>query len=173
MKGEFILKFIKGVINTGKDFYEIYNWTPIYYKGFLVSGRDNKKVYSGFINLKHRGIINEVDRGKYKFTEKGKMWFRSSLLRYYKDLGIKWDGKWRVVIFDIPQELHNKRNRFRKKLKSHGFYMVQKSVFVFPYPCEDELASFCGELNISDYVNVISAENLGSVNDEVKKFFNI
>ena len=173
MKGEFVSKFIKGVVNAGKDFHEIYNWTPIYYKGFLVSGRDHRKIYSGFKNLEHRKIIKKVNNGKFEFTQKGKIWFKSSLLRHYKELGIKWDGKWRVVIFDIPQELHNKRNRFRKRLKLLGFYMVQKSVFAFPYPCEGELAGYCIELDISDYVNIISAENLGFINEEVKKFFQI
>lgn len=173
MKGEFVSKFIKGIINSGKDVYQIYNWTPIYYKGFLVSGYSRKKLYNGFKNLEHRGIIKEIKEGRYKFTENGKSWFKSSLLRHYKELGIKWDGKWRIVIFDIPQELHNKRNRFRKKIKSLGFYMIQKSVFAFPYPCEEELARYCNELNISDYINVISAHNLGFIDDEVKKFFNL
>lgn len=173
MKNGFLFKFVKGIINTGKEFHEIYNWTPIYYKGFHESGPNRKKVYSGFKNLEYRGIIREIRGGKYKFTEKGKIWFKSSLLKYYKDLGIKWDGKWRLVIFDIPQEFHSKRNQFRRRLKTLGFCKIQKSVFAFPYPCEEELSRYCQELNISDYINVIRAENLGFVNDEVKKFFRI
>lgn len=173
MKGEFISKFIKGVVSAGKDVYQIYNWTPIYYKGFLVSGYSRKKLYSGFKNLEHRGIIKEIQDGKYKFTENGKMWFRLSLLRYHKESGTKWDNKWRIVIFDIPQELHNKRNQFRRKLKSLGFHMIQKSVFVFPYPCEEELAGYCSQLKISDYINIVSANDLGFVEDEVKNIFSL
>ena len=47
MKSDFILKFLKGVINTGKAMYEVYNWTPIYYKGFHVSGPKRKETYKG------------------------------------------------------------------------------------------------------------------------------
>ena len=173
MKGEFVLKFLKEIVNTGKELHTIYNWTPIYYKGFHVSGPNRKKLYSGFKNLEHRGVIEIIGKGKYKFTEKGKVWFKSSLLRYYKDLGIKWDGKWRIVIFDIPQELHNKRNRFRKRLKFLGFYMIQKSVFVFPYTCEEELATYANDLDISDYINVIKADDLGFVGKEVKRFYGL
>ncbi|MEX2090899.1 MAG: CRISPR-associated endonuclease Cas2 [Candidatus Paceibacterota bacterium] len=173
MKGEFILKFLKGTINTGKEFYAIYNWTPLYYKGFYVSGPNYKKTYSGFKNLEHRGIIKKVSKSRFKFTEKGKVWLKSSSLKYYKDMGIKWDRKWRIIIFDIPQEFHNKRNQFRKKLKSSGFYMIQKSVFAFPYPCEKELFDYTKDLQISEYINIIEADNLGSVSQEVKKFYNL
>jgi len=178
MKGDFVLKFIKGVINIGKEMYGIYTWearysTPLYVKDSLIFGRDRKKTYTGFKNLEHRGLIKSLGNGRYNFTKKGKIWFRTSLLRYYKDLGVKWDNKWRLVIFDIPQEFHNKRNRFRKRLKSLGFYKIQKSVFVFPYPCENELAKYCSELNISEYVNVVHAYDLGHMNEEVKKVFNI
>ncbi len=179
MKSDFVLKFIKGVIKTGKEMRDIYNWEiryarpALYRKNFSTVKEDQKKAYHGFKNLERRGIIKNVDDDRFKFTAEGRIWLRSSLLRYYKDLGIKWDKKWRVVIFDIPQELHNKRNRFRKRLKLLGFYRIQKSVFAFPYPCENELAEYCGDLNISEYVNIINADDLGDVSEEVKKVFNI
>lgn len=180
MKGDFVLKFLKGVINFGKDLHDIYTWerryaTPLYVPDRLIHGRKkgDKKFYAGLKNLEYREIIKRVDGGRYRFTKKGESWFRGSLLRYYRNMDVKWDKKWRVVIFDIPQELHNKRNRFRKKLKSLGFYKIQKSVFVFPYPCENELAKYCSWLDISEYINIIDADNLGYVDGEVKKVFNL
>ncbi len=172
-KKGFILDFIKGVVNAAKEVHEVYNWTPIYYKGFHVSGPKGKKIYQGFSNLKQRGVIKEAGKDKYEFTEKGRTWFRGVLIKHYVNLGVKWDGKWRILIFDIPQELHNKRNRLRTKLKFLGFYMLQKSVFTFPYPCEDELVGYCNNLNISDYVNIITAENLGHIESDVREFFKL
>ena len=180
MKGEFVVKFIKGVIEIGKEMHGIYAWerrnyTPLYVPDRLIYGRDsrNRKLYIGFKNLEHRRIIKKVENEGYKFTKKGEVWFRGSLLRYYKHLGLKWDNTWRVVIFDIPQELHNKRNRFRHRLKLLGLHKIQKSVFVFPYPCEEELARYSGELDISQYVNTIHANDLGHLTNEVKKVFNL
>ena len=51
----------------------------------------------------------------------------------------KWDGQWRIVIFDIPDRFKKAREALRNKLKDLGFMKLQESVFVFPYECEDEI----------------------------------
>ena len=51
----------------------------------------------------------------------------------------KWDGEWRVVIFDIPERFKKAREALRNKLMDLGFIKLQESVFVFPYECEDEI----------------------------------
>ncbi|MBI2068893.1 MAG: CRISPR-associated endonuclease Cas2 [Candidatus Yanofskybacteria bacterium] len=173
MKGDFIPKFIEAIIKTGKEFHETWNWEPLYYKGIRVSGHNRRRADYGLSNLKQRGIVGEVSEGKYKFTKKGRMWFNKSLIKYHKRRGTKWDRKWRVVIFDIPQEMHKKRNNFRYKLKYLGFFMLQKSVFVLPYPCEEELGYVCQGLDINDYVDVIIADSIGFRESEIKKHFEI
>ncbi len=176
MKGDFIPKFIKALIGVGIDMHDMWHWQPLYYKGIRVKGHDYsdfKKVYAGFNNLKNRGLIAERSGGKFQFTQKGRAWYSGALLKYWKSTGPKWDKKWRIVIFDIPQEVHSKRNIFRQKLKSLGFYMIQKSIFAFPYPCEEELSRYYSQLNIGEYINVLLADNLGYINDEVKKYFNL
>ena len=51
----------------------------------------------------------------------------------------KWDGKWRIVVFDIPEKMKKAREALRDKLRKLGFYQLQKSVFVFPFACHDEI----------------------------------
>ena len=51
----------------------------------------------------------------------------------------KWDGEWRIVIFDIPERLKKAREALRNKLTNLGFMKLQESVFVFPHECEDEI----------------------------------
>ena len=51
----------------------------------------------------------------------------------------KWDGKWRVVAFDIPAVSNLIRNIFRRKLKELGFYRLQQSIWVFPFECKEEI----------------------------------
>lgn len=51
----------------------------------------------------------------------------------------KWDGGWHVVLYDIPEKKKAAREALRKKLKALGFYEWQKSVFIYPYPCRDEI----------------------------------
>jgi hypothetical protein len=52
---------------------------------------------------------------------------------------IRWDKKWRMVMFDIPEKRRAERNILREKLKNIGFKEIQKSIFVNPYPCLDEI----------------------------------
>src|SRR3972149_717626 len=51
----------------------------------------------------------------------------------------KWDGEWRIVIFDIPDKFKKAREALRRKIMDLGFRKLQESVFIFPHECEDEI----------------------------------
>lgn len=51
----------------------------------------------------------------------------------------KWDKKWRVVVFDVPEKYKGLRNAFRMRLQQLGLHQLQESVYVSPYPCFDEV----------------------------------
>lgn len=172
MKGDFIPKFIKAIIDLGIEMHQMWQWEPLYYKGIKVSGYDRTRAYAGFKNLERRGII-EKNGARYKFTKTGKSWLEKSQIKYFKLQNKKWDGYWRVVIFDIPQEQSKNRNILRRRLRWWGFHMLQKSVFVFPYACEMELGYLCSQLKLSDYVDVIVAKHIGSKEEEMIKYFKI
>jgi hypothetical protein len=84
----------------------------------------------------------------------------------------KWDGKWRFVIFDIPEKLKSGRDALRKKIKKLGFYELQKSVFIFPYKCADEIAFIIEFFGIKKYVR---HGTMDSIDDDIylKKFFGL
>ena len=172
MKGDFIPKFIKAVIDLGIEIHTIWNWEPLYYKGIKVKGYSRGQAYTGFKNLEKRGIIKRSG-SKYKFTKIGKNWLERSQVKYFRLQNKKWDGNWRVVIFDIPQEFRRKRNILRRRLRLWGFHMLQKSVFALPYSCEEELEYLCSQLKVSDYVDVIVAKHIGSKEEELRKYFKV
>lgn len=49
-----------------------------------------------------------------------------------------WDGRWRLVLFDIPIRQNAHRNRVRRYLRENGFGCLQDSVWVTPDPLEAE-----------------------------------
>lgn len=51
----------------------------------------------------------------------------------------RWDQKWRLIIFDVPEKYHRMRDVFRRRLKQLGLYALQESVYISPYPCFDEV----------------------------------
>lgn len=50
----------------------------------------------------------------------------------------KWDGRWRMVLFDIPVVRDSHRRRLRRYLHDRGFGCLQGSVWVTPDPLEEE-----------------------------------
>ena len=51
----------------------------------------------------------------------------------------RWDHKWRLLIFDVPEKRRFMREKIRRVLKSFEFYRLQDSVWVYPYECEEVL----------------------------------
>lgn len=69
----------------------------------------------------------------------------------------KWDKNWRIVMFDIPENLKKVREAFRYHLKNLEFYEYQKSVFIHPFPCVEEISYIVEFYGIRKYVrNIIS-----------------
>jgi DNA-binding transcriptional regulator PaaX len=114
--------------------------------------------------LKRQELV-EQQGSIYLLTRRGKRW----VLKYtLEDLSIPkpktWDGKWRMVIYDVARHKAALRNIFRTTLRRVGFYNVQESVWIHPYPCEKEISflrDYCGMGSDVIYVIAHKIENDG------------
>src|SRR3989338_8740607 len=146
----FLVNLLKAMEDTSRlfdsDFVRrtelIFSYAPMSKKIAMSGSLDSGDVYKGFKNLEHRKLIQKKG-SDYKLTKKGVIWCRRLSIKYFQIKHKQWDKKWRVVIFDIPREFNRERDVLRGKLKEFGFYMLQESVFIFPYPCENELEDLC------------------------------
>ena len=110
--------------------------------------------------LKKRKIINIKKSGNetvIELTEKGK----NKKLQYdLNNLIIpkleKWDEKWRFLMFDIPEFKKSARETLRKRLKKLGFFQFQKSVWIYPYPCEQEIDFISEVFMVAPYINLLT-----------------
>ena len=121
--------------------------------------------------------INLIDKEKnndgsmiIKLTEKGELRALNIQLENLKNRKEKWDGKWRMIAFDIPEPFKRGRDALRQKLKKIGFRELQKSVFVFPYDCEKEMSSLIKMFNLKKYVRFGVLESVDNGNDLKKTF---
>lgn len=134
----------------------------------------------------HRGmnhIVNRLSQQKLvkieydgdqtivRITDKG----RVRALRYkLSEMQVKnpkvWDKKWRIVIFDIPEKHKRTREIFRENLKMMGFYMLQRSVWVHPYPCFDEIEFLRQIYKVGINVTYIVAEKIEATDDLTTHF---
>jgi len=125
---------------------------------------------------KNKILILKESNGKFtvRLSESGKKVIKEIQFENMKIEKQKvWDKKWRVIIFDIPEGRRKVgRDALRSKLKKLGFYLIQKSVWVYPYPCEKEIQLLCEIFEINPYVNIITAEKIYN-DDLVKKYFRL
>ena len=98
-----------------------------------------------FARLQKRGLVLVTKSpGSVKVTlaPEGKRLFSRYRLQ---DLTVvrpeRWDTKWRLVMFDVPESRRIVRDSIRKNLARLGFATVQKSVYVHPYPCEEVITT--------------------------------
>lgn len=121
---------------------------------------------------KKYGYLKEVeDKHSEKqlfVTSKGKV----KILGYIKKAPKAWDGKWRLIFFDIPEKEKRKRNIFRSKLKELGFKQHQLSAWISPFDFSDEIDLLIAELEIEDYVKYLIGDTVRG-EKELKKLFNL
>lgn len=112
-------------------------------KLFQTKKHSQRKATNSFYYLKKRGLIEMKRDGhdvRIALTKEGR-----KLAGKYQidDLSIprpeKWDKKWRLIVFDIPATSNIIRDVFRGKLKEFGFYQLQKSTWIYPFECKEEI----------------------------------
>jgi len=120
-------------------------------------------------------VILEEKDGNFtiELSEKGKKKIEQIAVDDLKNKKLqRWDGIWRIVIFDIPEHQKYGRAALRGKMKGLGFYQLQKSVWVFPCDCEKEIKVLANFFEIDDYVNFIEAKKVSN-DEELKRHFKI
>ncbi len=105
-------------------------------------------------------------------TEKGKTKALTYKFSEMKIKSKKWDGKWRMVVFDIPEKIRRGRDALRWKIRELGFYELHKSVFVFPYECKDEIDFVIEFFNLRPYTRYGVLESIDNA-DHLKKIFKL
>ncbi|HVS79995.1 MAG TPA: CRISPR-associated endonuclease Cas2 [Candidatus Paceibacterota bacterium] len=128
--------------------------------GFILPKRQGEFIKSAQRKLVENGYL-VLSQGRLSLTKKGE---RALLLKegFAKAKPRKWDGKWRILVFDIPERRKSLREKVRNTLLDLGFYRLQDSVWVYPYECEDFITLLKTDFRISKellYVIGDSIEN--------------
>ena len=132
-------------------------WYVLKSMGELWSESDNKKLAQNMRDLHRLNLIRKIKRQKgiviAGLTKKGKL---KALDYYFESLAVtnkKWDGKFRILVFDVPEKLRKGRDALRWKIKRLGFKELQKSVFVTPYECKKEIDFVVDYFNLAKHVH--------------------
>jgi DNA-binding transcriptional regulator PaaX len=132
-----------------------------------------KKIYDNLYHLKKKGLIKEISKNGKRFfelTKKGEMQellIKASINPIKKEA---WDGKWRLAIFDIPEEAREKRDKLRRLLKENGFIKLQASVFINPYPLNRSAVLYLKQSGLIEFIRLARIDDLDDDSDLKKKF---
>src|SRR3989344_1607077 len=141
-----------------------------YMRQRLYQSRSNisKLIQAGYLELER------TDGKAYlRLTEKGE---RFAALMHEGKLTPKksrrWDGKWRLLIFDIPERRRGTREKIRATLITLGFIRLQDSVWVYPYDCEDLILILKADFKIGKDVLYIIADQI-EYDAPLRTYFNL
>lgn len=152
------------------------NLAKVYLKNQKFKNTDKRKIAQALAYLKKNRLIILKEKDNKIIVELTGQGKRKIKEYQFEDLKIEkpktWDKKWRIVIFDIPEKLRRGRDALRDKLNNLGFYELQKSVWVYPYPCENEIQLIAEIFEVTLYINIVIAEKIS--NDiKAKTYFNL
>lgn len=153
-----------------------YKMTKVLVKEIFGLNKQPKDFSKYFSKLRKQKLLYIKQAGNdnvIALTEKGEEIF----LRFnYENLEIKqkriWDRNFRMVIFDVPETKRNARDSLREKLKELGLVKFNDSVWVYPYPCQEEIDFIANYWNIGKYVHFALVKDVTN-RDYLEKYFNL
>lgn len=127
----------------------------------LIPGKRQKEVVNvSRDRLLKRGLLT-YRNGYVRLTKQGEKVLRTLELKNFALKKPKrWDGKWRVLIFDIPEYRRGIRKKLRTTLSMIGFVHLQHSVWLYPYDCEDLINLLKADFKIGSDVLYLVVEKL-------------
>ena len=123
----------------------------------------NKQKFSQLIyRLKKNGYIkikNLKQNEGVILTKKGTEKVLKAKLRI-KDKKKRSDGKWQMIIFDIPEKKRCLRSLLREKLRLLEYRMLQQSIWICPYDVLKETEFILRKHSLDPYVKLFLIEEI-------------
>ena len=109
--------------------------------------------------LRDAGLIENISstHSEYaRLTKEGKKKMHSLILE--SDTGIvpqNWDGFWRIILLDLPEERKSERESLRYLLKKANFVCLKNSAWISPYPFEHLFINIKKDLGLTTEMMII------------------
>lgn len=138
---------------------------------YTESGKQKYAITRSIKNLADSGLVELLEGGQGQFirlTKPGRMKATSDKLKAGSSLvNPNWDGKWRIVLLDLPETRKAEREALRYLLKKAGFMMLKNSAWVSPFPFEFMFQNLKKDFGLSTELMIIVTDSL---DEETEKF---
>ncbi len=124
-----------------------------------------RTIYKAVSRLEENGLLRKFNKDRkvhLRLTAKGRKVINEHRASDRKPLPV-WDHKWRIIIFDIPEEKKHLGRMLRRFLISIGFGKVQRSVWISPHDLQKTVQRYANKLNLSKYIYLMAVDSFRSI----------
>jgi DNA-binding transcriptional regulator PaaX len=120
--------------------------------------------------LKEAGLIEQITSPQNEYarlTKEGKK--KVNILKLDSDttlVNTSWDGFWRIILLDLPENRKSERESLRYLLKKAGFVCLKNSAWISPFPFEHLFTNIKKDLGLTTEMMIIVTEH---IDEESKK----
>ncbi len=123
--------------------------------------RQKEVIAESRARLVERGLLSYNQKGMLRLTPKGEAKLRQLEAKEFNlKKPKKWDGKWRILSFDIKEKRRGTRDKLRLTINAIGFKKLHQSAWVYPHPCEDLITLLKADFKIGKDVLYIIADTI-------------
>ncbi|EZH66835.1 PaaX family transcrtiptional regulator [Bacillaceae bacterium JMAK1] len=119
-------------------------------------GHNAQAVRAAMSRMQKQGWVQAEKQGNrsyYSLTAQGTRRMKEAGRRIFKQHQDDWDGKWRMLIYSIPESKRKLRDELRKELSWSGFGSLTHSCWITPHPLEDEVEQLKERYDIEQYIH--------------------
>jgi len=156
LKEELLVQLEEGSVNI---------LNPYHYFSRIGEPCPPRTIYKAVSRLEEKGLLKKFNNDKkvhLRLTAKGRKIINEHRASDRKPFP-SWDHKWRIIIFDIPEEKKHLRKMLRRFLISIGFGKVQRSVWISPHDLQKTVQRYADKLNLSKYIYLMTADSFRGI----------
>lgn len=111
--------------------------------------------------MKQQGLLAGDYEHGLQVTEKAR---RRLARREFREKKVaataRWDGYWRIILYDVPEDQKSARDALGDQLRRFGCFQLQKSTWITPFACRDEVVEIAANYGVDAYVTYFEAISL-------------
>lgn len=127
-------------------------------------GHNEQSVRAAISRMNKQGWVQSTRKGNksyYCLSDQGINRINEAGRRIFKLQAEDWDGKWRMLMYTIPEESRHLRDELRKELVWSGFGLLSNGFWISPNQLEEQVHALIKKYEIKQYVHFFVSEYHG------------
>lgn len=121
--------------------------------------------------MKEKGLLAGDYEHGLQVTDKARRRLETADIRDLRAQSVsRWDGTWRIIIYDIPETYAFGRHALADRLRAYGCFQLQKSTWITPFPCREDIVTLSAYHDVDKYVTYFEATHLDNAKPLIARF---